>query len=622
MYIIGRRHTSAPSPIVAISPSPSGPMDDEETIWKLDATALSGFAIQDSGSEETGAGEEVRFISHSIEDVDVTVSQTLETHHFPYYLQILLAPRQHLEPLATSSVIVSSASSTVSASTSTSSSSSAAAAAASGVILLLPLNHILSVLISDHSHYGQTLRIKLTDANKRTERIRQSISTTGPGRMFGVNEPDPFDVLGMLKFREMSVKIAGVNTAWRQAVVEWTECMRRNAEKEWGHWFQILRENRDGIWEILEPSDGGNIGVNGEEGIASGMGRLDGKEKDGKMELDDEDGEDGEMLRIPSVNVSEGTLVSDYPASEAGQDLTRRPSDYNQKSPKTLHPPFDRKEFTSRHPQSDLDTDTRRADLSPRPPRDRSETPRSEDKISLDSGERRQRNSDETSPERYSSETTRYATRPQVKENIPDYNTRLDSDHRPKFLTGSNRVPNHHCVDNRISPPLPPYFQNGPRRYKPTTTRSPPPFRRHYNNYKPYHSSPPSDRYSNHYFSKRFSDPPPFNRSNDQYKSYSSPPPRKRFEHFKPYFPHRRPDYEPRFNDRAKRDDGRRHFDTRKAFYDRRRDEDTKQYDDKKRSHEENRRERSRSSGEEVLVFPPRKENLSKKRIPQIERRE
>lgn len=442
--------------------------------------------------------------------------------------------------------------------------------------------------------------------------------------MFGVNERDPFDVLGMLKFREISVKIAGVDGAWRQAVVGWTECMRRNAEKEWGHWFQILRENRDGTWEILELSDGTDTVGERAAGIRSGMGGLDGEERDGKMELDDEDGEDGAMLRIPSVNVSEGTHLSRHPASDAGQGLTHRSSNYSLKSSKSLHPPFDKKEVPSRHPKSDHDTDNRRADLSPRTPRDRSETPRSEDDISLDPGERRHRNSDETSPERYSSERTRYGARPQVQENGPDYDTRRDSDHRPKFLTGSNKIPNHHYVDNRMSPPLPPYFQNGSRRYKSTTTRSTPPFRRHYNSYKPYHSSPPSDRYSNYYFSKRFSDPPPFNRSNEQYNSYSSPPPRKRFEHFKPYIPSRRPGYvyEPRFNDWGKRDDGKRRLDTGKAYYDTRRDEDTKRYDDEKRYDEETRREGSRSPREEVVVFPPRRETLFKKRVPQIERRE
>jgi hypothetical protein len=587
-------------------------MDDEETIWKLDATALSGFAIQETPeSEETGTVEGVRFICHSIEDVDVQVSQTLETHHFPYYLQISLATRLRSEPPATSSATISSASSTVSAAVSTSASTSSSSPAL-GVILLLPLNHILSILISDHSHHGQTLRIKLTDPNKRTERIRQSISPTGPGRMFGVNEPDPFDVLGMLKFREMSVKIAGVDGAWRQAVAGWTECMRRNAEKEWGHWFQILRENRDGRWEILESSDGGRTGVEGDMEV----GALDG-ERQGKMELDVEDVEDDGMLRIPSVNISEGTYISDHPASEPDRDFTRRSSNYNLKSSKTLPPSFDKNEVPSRHPKSDLDKDPKFPDRTPRSQRDRSETPLSQDNSSVDSVERRERNSDETSPERYSRGTTRYGTRPQVKENSPDYDNRRDSDRPPKFLTGANKIPSHAYVENRMSLPRHAYFQNSPRRYN-STTRTSPPFRRHYNNYKPYGSSPLSDRYHNCYYPKRFSDPPPFN----SYNSYSSSPPRNRLEHFKPYIPYRRQSYEPRFNEGGKCDDSKRRYDTGKAYNDRRHEDDGKRYDEK-RHDEETRREGSRSPGDDVVVFPPRRENnASKKRIPQIERRE
>src|SRR5579859_1631703 len=134
-------------------------MDDEETIWKLDATSLSGFAIQSSpfalstsASTLHPAHEEgLKWIHHSIEAVDIQVSQTLETHLFPYYLQISLLSRCAAQDPGSPTTYASSASGASTSSATTSISSQ-------GVVLLLPLNHILNITISDHSSHGQTLR--------------------------------------------------------------------------------------------------------------------------------------------------------------------------------------------------------------------------------------------------------------------------------------------------------------------------------------------------------------------------------------------------------------------------------------------------------------------------------
>jgi len=248
-------------------------MDDEEAIWRLDASCLSGFAIP---SVANGAPQYEIPVHIPIESIELQVSQTLETHSFPYYLQLILSPR---------------------------------AAAETGVVLLVPLNQIVSILVSDHGSRGQSLRFKLLGTRHRVV-MRQAFMAGVPGRVYGVNEDDPWHLLGMLKFGEFVVRNAGTGEQHVEAMFGWTACLKRNAWNEYGHGIQILKEGLDGIWTILEECDGG-LGEDCEMGE---------KMDDGLGEVLEEEGDLEGSLGISSMMIPED---HDEPCEEDANDQSQ-----------------------------------------------------------------------------------------------------------------------------------------------------------------------------------------------------------------------------------------------------------------------------------------------------------
>lgn len=208
-------------------------MDDDEgmqDIWLLDATSLSGYAAStDIAHPET-------LVHHTIGALDIQVGQTLETHPFPYFLRIALLPRHTIPSHST-------------------------CPPADGIALLLPLEHILNITIADHASQGQILRFKLAPARGASWVLRQVMTENGPGRVYGPNEEDPYRLLGMLKFRELAVRNSGVGGDWVEVVAGWAGCLKRNAAKHHNHIVQVLREDAEGQWSMMDTSsasDGGD----------------------------------------------------------------------------------------------------------------------------------------------------------------------------------------------------------------------------------------------------------------------------------------------------------------------------------------------------------------------------
>jgi hypothetical protein len=208
-------------------------MDDDEgmhDIWLLDATSLSGYAAStDIAHPET-------LVHHTIGALDIQVGQTLETHPFPYFLRIVLLPRRTIP-------------------------SHPACTPADGIALLLPLQQILNITIADHASQGQILRFKLAPARGASWVLRQIMTENGPGRVYGPNEEDPYRLLGMLKFRELAVRNSGVGGDWVEVVAGWAGCLKRNAAKHHNHTVQVLREDAEGQWSMMDTSsasDGGD----------------------------------------------------------------------------------------------------------------------------------------------------------------------------------------------------------------------------------------------------------------------------------------------------------------------------------------------------------------------------
>ena len=224
-------------------------MDDEERIWRLDVLSISGFAISIQPSTPPQCETPIYL---TVNQLDIQVCQTLETHAFPYYLQIILIPRR----------------------------------SNTGLVLLIPLNQIMNIVISDHGVMGQSIRFKLVE--KCMGVIRQMLNGKSPGRMYGNNEDDPFHFLGLLKFREFVVRNAGVGEEQMRVMNGWAECLKRHAISEYNHSVQILREGLDGVWTIIE--DGNATKVEEEEKMVEAL-----------------DGE-AESFGILSIDIPEDTI--------------------------------------------------------------------------------------------------------------------------------------------------------------------------------------------------------------------------------------------------------------------------------------------------------------------------
>lgn len=236
-------------------------MDDGDQAWRLAATSLSGFAIR---QHHSSSPQYETLIHHSVEHVDIQISQTLETHPFPYYLQILLSPHTPL--------------------------------AQPGIVLLLPLNHIVHIVVANHAIHGQSLRFKLAEPSRATGVMRQSVLDGAPGRVFGPKQDDPYHLLGILTFREFMVRNADVGGQDGAVMNGWVDCLKRNALREYGHSIQILREDSDGIVSIAEEAE-----------------TYD--EMEEKMEYAI-DGDSEGSLGISSLIVSDDTVHGDSPETE------------------------------------------------------------------------------------------------------------------------------------------------------------------------------------------------------------------------------------------------------------------------------------------------------------------
>jgi hypothetical protein len=447
-------------------------MDDEETIWRLDASSISGFAIPSHPFNPT---QYETPIYHTVQHIDINVSQTLETHAFPYYLQIVLTPR-HSTP------------------------------AKSGIILLIPLNQILSVVISDHGASGQSLRFKLLPAmvGRRNMGIMRQVMTDGnPGRMYGVNENDPFHLLGLLKFREIVVRNAGIGEQQMDVMNSWAECLKTNAFTEYCHCIQILKEGSDGIWSIAD---------NG----ATGMKKIK-EDLSEKME-DVLEGELDDSLGISSIVIPDDTVHGD----EHGKDdhLSERmdgiPSNASRHA---KHESFDK--------TISLPLSNRRSDepLSPpesnTPARQLSSEERNSGTYSPDGTDRNLRTyTPEDDHKNYSNDTSpNHDRETPLTPSTPRHRSESFSHHqstqtpptrpfnyRPLPLTGSNTIPcpnsqhsptTPHALAHRISGPKRP-FQ---RHRRPFTPRCRGPFRpsfpvRHINGHQKQYDSyrPARDR--------------------------------------------------------------------------------------------------------------------------------
>ena len=225
-----------------MSPPLSASMEDEEHTWRLDIISIAGFAIPLQTSTEAQYQIQVQ---HTLERNEIFFVQTLREHSFPCYLQLFLNP-----------------------------SLPAGATAQDGVSVLIPAYLIVNIVIADHGEYGQSLRFKFVPKERLTGIMRQAISDGKFGRLYGPNEDDPFHMLGMIKFKEISVRNGGNGTRALRTLKEWAECLKRNALVEYGHSIQILSEGLDGSWGYL---GGEGDGLDGDDGMS----------EDGKVKTDE-----------------------------------------------------------------------------------------------------------------------------------------------------------------------------------------------------------------------------------------------------------------------------------------------------------------------------------------------
>jgi hypothetical protein len=296
-----QHHCSAHHQPSSISPSPfsspSAPMDDEETAWRLDVTSISGFAIQ--SQTPTSAQHEIP-VNITLQECDIQVSQTLESHSFPFHLQIFLARR-------------------------------ASSPVKQDIVLLVPLNQIVNIAISDHGPNGQSLRFKLVPGQRMMGVMRQSVTSGIPGRMWGVNEDDPYHLHGMLKFREFVVRNAGVEEQQISAMRGWVECLRRHAQTEYSHEIQILKEGSDGVWRILDEDDG-----DGEDPFA--MGGIKQDSPDERVET--LDGVTEDSLAIAAIDITDCSMDGGSIEPEKIPQFDDRDDSEPKAAPNTSHDRF------------------------------------------------------------------------------------------------------------------------------------------------------------------------------------------------------------------------------------------------------------------------------------------
>jgi hypothetical protein len=183
-------------------------MDESGPILSLDARSLSGIAIPFSFSSPS-CPEKAVFLPTP--NTQLKVSQTLKGHTFPFFLEIIISDSNTRE----------------------------------GVMLLLPIDLILSLVISDHAEFGHNLRFKLASGVKTPGIIRQTLRKGLPGRLYGLNEDDPYDLLGMLRFGELNVRAFG-------QVLDWADRLLSNVGNEGRKALPVYVEDTEGSWRVMD----------------------------------------------------------------------------------------------------------------------------------------------------------------------------------------------------------------------------------------------------------------------------------------------------------------------------------------------------------------------------------
>jgi len=241
-------------------------MDDETTSWTLAVTSFSGFAIPKHNQSQETQSQWESIVHHTMSATDISLSQTYETHQFPYYLHITLSSRSPSDE---------------------------------GLSVYLPLNQIRSIVHCEHGSSGQSLKFKL-GPEQRYGTIRQDSKAGIPGKIYGPNEDDPFRVWGLLKFREFVVRNPAVGGDELKVLEAWLMCLKRNAKKaSEGHVIQIISEGQDGIWRILENSDDEASPTKSESLNGEGLSSGESGDSETPMEI------------VPSVIVPEGSVMEE-----------------------------------------------------------------------------------------------------------------------------------------------------------------------------------------------------------------------------------------------------------------------------------------------------------------------
>lgn len=258
--------------------------DDDTRLWKLDSTHLHGFAIPNSSTSSP------QYIFHDIKSCNIDVSQTLESHKWQYYLRITLSPYSN-------STVTSPYHSQ------------------EGTLLLLPLSQILNISIFNYGVLGQQLRFRIAKVHRGQEPLRQKLSSQGFCDNYAPNEDDPYHLLGMLKYGSLTIDTAtdstnGPNPQIHQVILDWVQCLKRNAWKGWNNQIDVIVEDDRGRCGFLE-----------DEGDAL---------SDVKVEMSEVAETDLEIPRAVSLEGSDETAGEDEPSrgvpmqKELKEDVTSK----------------------------------------------------------------------------------------------------------------------------------------------------------------------------------------------------------------------------------------------------------------------------------------------------------
>ena len=123
----------------------------------------------------------------------------------------------------------------------------------SGTFLLLPLSQILNIKITDRGIRGQKLEFRIAEAARGHEALRQNLSSHGPTYLYPPNEDDPHHLLSILKYGTLTIDIDVENV---QSIVDWTNCLKRNALKGWNHILDVVMDDVMGRLRIVCDEDG------------------------------------------------------------------------------------------------------------------------------------------------------------------------------------------------------------------------------------------------------------------------------------------------------------------------------------------------------------------------------